>query len=372
MARGDFDATIEEHPGPQIGFLTAYAPEELFHAAGFTPLFIFPASGDQGRARAHLPSFVCWVVTSALDQALCGRLDHLAGIVVSKTCDATQGLADVWPQSVPHIPLFHFGMPLRLESPSARTYLIAELQSLRQRLEALTGHAIADDDLHASINLYDQHRVWMRRLYAEAEHLSPADLYGWVRAAYRMPRPVHSARLQAFLTRRESTGERPVADAPRVVLVGPALGDVVLFEILAAVGACVVGDMFDLGEDYLAAGTEVHHSLAGDADPWDALAGRLLARLPTPTKHHPQRSRADHLLERVAERAAEGVIFARQKFCEPHGFDYAALSRALERAGIPHLLVELEQASQAGQLRTRVEAFVELLAERRQRSSDEV
>jgi benzoyl-CoA reductase/2-hydroxyglutaryl-CoA dehydratase subunit BcrC/BadD/HgdB len=35
--------------------------------------------------------------------------------------------------------------------------------------------------------------------------------------------------------------------------------------------------------------------------------------------------------------------------------------RALDKAGVPHLLVELEQASQAGQLRTRVEAFVEML-----------
>jgi benzoyl-CoA reductase/2-hydroxyglutaryl-CoA dehydratase subunit BcrC/BadD/HgdB len=63
----------------------------------------------------------------------------------------------------------------------------------------------------------------------------------------------------------------------------------------------------------------------------------------------------------VRERDADGVIFARQKFCEPHGFDYVQLARALDQAGIPHLLVELEQASQAGQLRTRVEAFVEMI-----------
>ena len=48
-------------------------------------------------------------------------------------------------------------------------------------------------------------------------------------------------------------------------------------------------------------------------------------------------------------------------FCEPHGFDYVQLAHALDLAGVPHLLVELEQASQAGQLRTRVEAFVEMI-----------
>ena len=100
---------------------------------------------------------------------------------------------------------------------------------------------------------------------------------------------------------------------------------------------------------------------AEDGDPLEALADRLLALVPTPTKHHVQRSRTAHLLLLVKKRHARGVIFARQKFCDPHGFDYALLVRALDGTGVPHLLVELEQASQAGQLRTRVEAFVEML-----------
>ena len=103
---------------------------------------------------------------------------------------------------------------------------------------------------------------------------------------------------------------------------------------------------------------------AEDGDPLAALADRLLALVPTPTKHHSRRSRAAHLLALVEERGARGVIFARQKFCDPHGFDYVQMAHALEGAGVPHLLIELEQASQAGQLRTRVEAFVEMVAQK--------
>jgi benzoyl-CoA reductase/2-hydroxyglutaryl-CoA dehydratase subunit BcrC/BadD/HgdB len=44
-------------------------PEELFHAAGFTPVFIFHTADDRARARAHLPGFICWVAGSALDGA---------------------------------------------------------------------------------------------------------------------------------------------------------------------------------------------------------------------------------------------------------------------------------------------------------------
>jgi benzoyl-CoA reductase/2-hydroxyglutaryl-CoA dehydratase subunit BcrC/BadD/HgdB len=142
---------------------------------------------------------------------------------------------------------------------------------------------------------------------------------------------------------------------PLLFLVGPALADPLLFDVIAEAGARVAGDLLDLGERYFAV------DAAEVGDPLEALADRLLALVPTPTKHHSQRSRAAYLLSLVRGRGACGVIFARQKFCDPHGFDYAQMARVLGEAGVPHLLVELEQASQAGQLRTRIEAFVEML-----------
>ncbi len=357
-----------------LGFLSAYVPEELFHAAGFTPVFIFHTPDAHGFARAHLPGFTCWVAGSALDQALAGELDGLAGMALAQTCDTMQGLTDLWRRSVPHIPLFHFGMPLRLDSPSARAYLLAELQSLRERVQAMTGRPISDGALRESIALYNRTRALVRHLYARAarEDIAPPDLYALVRAAFQMPKETYNqeigSRKQEAGSRKREAGSRrqdagcifsapllPCAPAPPLILVGPALADTVLFDVIAQAGARVVGDLLDLGERYFAV------DAAEDGDPLAALADRLLALVPTPTKYHPQRTRAAHLLSLVQERGADGVIFARQKFCEHHGFDYVQLAHALDRAGLPHLLVELEQASQAGQLRTRVEAFVEML-----------
>ncbi len=430
---------IRNSPSP-LGFLTAYVPEELFHAAGFTPVFIFHTPDDHGHARAHLPGFTCWVAGSALDQALAGELDGLTGMALAQTCDTVQGLIDLWRRDVPDIPLFHFGMPLRLEGPSARPYLLAELRSLRERVQALTGRPIPDDAVRESIALYNRTRALVRRLYARAAAppafppnggdkggasppvggtggglppcggtegghpprggtegghppregtggghpprgetegglpprggteggLPPrggdrggcADLYGLVRAAFQTPKETYNDDLARLLEQplvlfrgREREG------SPRVLLVGPALADPVLFDVLAQAGARLVSDLLDLGERYFAVDAPENEG----GDPLAALADRLLALVPTPTKHHPQRTRAAHLLSLVQERGGDGVIFARQKFCEPHGFDYVQLAHALDRAGVPHLLVELEQTSQAGQLRTRVEAFVEML-----------
>jgi len=346
-----------------LGFLTAYIPEELFHAAGFTPIFIFHTSDDHGFARAHLPGFTCWVAGSALDQALAGELDGLAGMALAQTCDTVQGLTDLWRRNVPDIPLFHFGMPLQLERPSAHAYLLTELQSLRERVQAQTGRPILDDALRESIALYNRTRALVRCLYAHTAEFAPPDLYGLVRAAFQAPKETYNQEAGGWMQEARNEGqEAEQLTAHRLILVGPALGDPVLFDILAQAGVRVVGDLLDLGERYFA--VDAPEPEAEDGDPLAALADRLLALVPTPTKHHAQRTRAAHLLSLVQERSADGVIFARQKFCDPHGFDYVQMTHALDRAGVPHLLVELEQASQAGQLRTRVEAFVEMLAHR--------
>jgi benzoyl-CoA reductase subunit C len=354
-------SAIRDFPSP-LGFVTAYIPEELFHAAGFTPLFIFPTSYDRGFARAHLPSFTCWIVGSALDQALAGELDGLAGMALAKTCDTTQGLADLWSWTVPGIPCLHFGMPLRLDGPATRTYLLAELASLRQRIETLTDRTVSDETLNESIALFNRARSLVRCLYARAG--SPSQQDGWsasafyerVRAAFEMPKQAYIDYLTPVLeddpdTTSNGDGRR----LPRVLLAGPALGDPTLFKVLDQAGVHVVGDMFDLGERYFDV------DAIEDGDPLGSLADRLMTLLPTPTKHHPLRARTDHLLSLAQERRADGVIFARKKFCDPHGFDYVQMRHALERIGLPHLLLELEQASQSGQLRTRVEAFREMI-----------
>lgn len=102
---------------------------------------------------------------------------------------------------------------------------------------------------------------------------------------------------------------------------------------------------------------------AEEGDPLEALADRLLALTATPTKHNADGSRSAILLKLVRSQSADGVVFARQKFCEPHGFDHVQLARALDGVGVPHLTVELEQASQASQLSTRVERFLEMVAQ---------
>jgi benzoyl-CoA reductase/2-hydroxyglutaryl-CoA dehydratase subunit BcrC/BadD/HgdB len=281
-----------------------------------------------------------------VDQALSGDLDGLAGMAFAQTCDTVQALTDIWRGAVPHVSVYHLGMPQRLETQSAQSLLIAELNLLRRALDDPS-----DDALWHSFAVYNRTRVLMRQLYDRAADLPPTDLYAALRASFLMPKEEYNDLLNRFLDdlpRSEFLG-------PRLILVGPHLADPVVYQIIEATGGRIADDLLDIGRRYQSI------RLVGDGDPVASLADRLLAALPTPTKYHPQLRRAGILLERVIHSRADGVVFARQKFCDPHGFDYAYLVSALKGQGIPHLLVELEQTSPAGQLRTRIEAFLETL-----------
>jgi benzoyl-CoA reductase/2-hydroxyglutaryl-CoA dehydratase subunit BcrC/BadD/HgdB len=98
------------------------------------------------------------------------------------------------------------------------------------------------------------------------------------------------------------------------------------------------------------------------AAPLIGIAGRYRERVVCPAKHRGLTDRADHLVRLVRDKEASGVIFFLLKFCDPHAFDLPYLREALEKERIPSLLIEVEEKLPAdGQLRTRFEAFMEML-----------
>ena len=50
-----------------------------------------------------------------------------------------------------------------------------------------------------------------------------------------------------------------------------------------------------------------------------------------------------------------------QKFCDPHGFDYHHVAQAFHQIGVPSLFLEVDNIVSVGQIKTRVQAFLEML-----------
>jgi bcr-type benzoyl-CoA reductase subunit C len=337
-----------------MGYLCSYVPQEMIHAAGFVPLRIRGASAPLRHVDAHLQSFTCALCRSSLDQVLNGELDFLVGAVFAHTCDAMQALADLWQMNSPSSYLVDTVMqPVNLGTAAARPFLIAELARFRERLAAFSGQSVGDDALQASISLYDETRRLVDKLQAYRERLAAPEFNAVLDAAQVMPRQLFNPLLSELLDELKEAPGR--ANGPSLFLVGAVLDEPRLLELVEELGARVGGDDLCSGSRHFLGTVGAH------GEPLGALADYFLERPPCPAKLHADHDPAGYLVERARHAGADGIVFVIEKFCEPHAFDFAMICPTLDGAGLPYLLLEMEQTPSLEALRTRLQAFVEIL-----------
>ncbi|HWR28473.1 MAG TPA: 2-hydroxyacyl-CoA dehydratase family protein, partial [Negativicutes bacterium] len=117
-------------------------------------------------------------------------------------------------------------------------------------------------------------------------------------------------------------------------------------------------------EDHCSGVKPFYYSIPENEDPYRALAGGYLDQAPC--------ARMKTLEERVAfsgklaqEYAIDGVIYYYLKFCPCYGLTKNEFFRHFQQLGIPVLEIPGDYSqSDEGQLKTRIEAFIEVLGER--------
>jgi len=342
---------------PLIGTFCSYVPEELIHAAGALPFRILPATSDFGRADTCLQTYACCLARSALELSLGNRLDFLDGVLFGNTCDTMQCLADIWEVHPGGQPFEVFMMPVNVTHPAAREFTIAELRRLIDAMKSKMGLSIDPSSLAQAIAQCRSARQALARLYeiqrSDSPLLSPKQLHDVGIARAFMPPADYVGALEAIMK-----DPRPARTAgPRIIVAGGPLLDRALPEVLDDLGANWVGDDLCTGSRAAWAGS------GSLDDPVAALADRLLTRPPCPAKHSSGYDPGQFVVDRARQAAAQGVVLYRLKFCDPHGFDYPRIKEALDAEGLPNILIEVESTGgSTGQLRTRLQAFLEMLA----------
>ena len=73
--------------------------------------------------------------------------------------------------------------------------------------------------------------------------------------------------------------------------------------------------------------------------------------------------RFGHIRRFIDEFKIDGVILFIYKYCDPYGFEVPAMKSFIESSGTPVLYLEDEySASTVARLKTRIEAFLEMIA----------
>lgn len=346
--------------GKAVGCFPVYTPQELVHSFGLLPVAM-QGGGENleiSRADAALGSFLCSISKSTLEMALTGHLDPFDAFVFPYICDVSRNLDGIFARVLPDRPSHMLHLPQNFTSPATVPFLVAEYRSLLQKLERVAGRPFSQEDLRASLELFNRQRALVDRLAAlrrETPWKVPlVEYYLLLRLGGLLPREVHIPLLERALSELEGR-DRKNKDSIRVIVVGPFCEQptLELLQLVEDVGLEVVGEEFQMLHRWCP-------QIAPGADPLQSLAAAYV-RTPvdigvrsTPT------TKGAAVLSRIDASKAQGVLFLTAKFCEPALEDVVLYRRALEARGVPYLHMEFEEKSTTyEQARLQLETFVE-------------
>ncbi|MBN2324730.1 MAG: 2-hydroxyacyl-CoA dehydratase [Spirochaetes bacterium] len=342
------------------GYLCPYTVIEIIHAAGFVPVRVFVPNTSRELADAYLPPNFCPYLRHVVDLGVRKELTRYDSIVVSHTCDGARRTRDVLDAYGPGTGLFFLDLPKR-DDRDAVTYFASQLARMVRFFEQRSGHRITEKRLREAVTLYEENRRLLGRIYTLRESY-PALLSGKQTAElldFNVSVPVSEAneRLRQTAVRMEREGRDAGNErqGKRVFVTGNLLDFESYLAEIEEAGGVIAGDDFCFGGRYYPG------SIDRDGDSLLALAARYLSRVPCGRMER-YAERFDRLVEAVERTGARGVVYLGLKFCDNFLTDYPLLKRRLDEKGVPSLFCECEfYPAGTGQLRTRVEAFIEML-----------
>jgi benzoyl-CoA reductase subunit C len=334
-----------------IGYMPVYVPREIIHAAGMLPVGIL-GGGDQLeviQGDAYYQSYICRIPRSTLEMGLTGRLDCLDGMLFPSICDVIRNLSGMWQIMFKDKYVKYFDVPQNYLDSVGGEFYIHEMQLLREDLARLAGRTVTDDDLRASIAVYNDNRRAVAELYAyraaKPWQAPTSEVYLLQRAAMVLPPEEHSSLVRAYIAATDRV-ERPRRDNARVVMTGsfceqPPLA---LIKSIEMSGCYVVDDDFMLVMRWLL------DDVPTEGDPLQELSKAFLHRSAQTSSKYDERKedKGRFLLECVKKRGAEGVIFAAPSFCDPALLERPMLQEIMKAHNIPH--TAFKYAENTGQM----------------------
>lgn len=363
----------KKNGGKVVGTFCVYVPEEIVTAAGAICVGLCGGLDIAiEEVEKVLPRNLCSLIKSFMGFKLakvCPYFESCDLIVGETTCDgkkkAFEVLNDYAPVYVMETPQMKKDMDYKMWKD--------ELYRFVEVMENLTGKSIDEESLREGIRKIDAKRKALQRVSA-ARKAKPSPISGKdALLVYQIAfydDPVRFAQkvneLADELEERVKNGISASGngEGPRIMITGTpmAIPNWKLPHIVETAGATVVYDELCTGERYF-------QDLVGDVEGKnfdemiDAIARRSLEI--DCACFTPNERRIKKIVEKAKEYQVDGVIHYSLQFCDPYTIEAFKVERELKEAGIPVMRVETDYSQEdVGQLRTRVEAFLELVSEK--------
>jgi len=347
----------------KIGYLCTYTPLELINASGAAHLRLYKAGDTDVVASGEqiTQSVFCDFTKSILGAFKEGDplYNSLDKVYTFYTCDCIKKVGEAIEAFFK--PSEVFITPRLRHQEASREFYQSEIVNFKDDLERLVGHPIDEPSVRESIQLYNQVRAVLREISELRKRENPPitgkEFLDLLKGYYYLPPEQLLPFYQEVYTKLSAVpdiGRRRI----RLLMAGGIVadGDRRLLEIIEdEAGARIVV------EDHCTGLKSVSSTVAEDGDPYQALAEAYLDQAPC-SRMKPLQERIEYSGRLAKEYDVDGVVYAYLKFCPCYGQIKSEFFRHFQALGLPILEIPVDYSqSDLGQLKTRVEAFIEVL-----------
>ncbi len=351
-----------------VGTFCVFVPEEIVWAAGGICVGLC-AGAEVGFEEAEkvLPRNLCPLIKAFFGFKLsrvCPYVEVCDFLVGETTCDGKKKAYEIFNEFketyVIHVP--------QRKDPESLALWKAQVQNFRKKIEEATGKKLTPESLKNAIELINHRRKALNRLNRLRRHdpppISGLDVLLINQISFyddpeRFTAKVHE--LCDELEKRVKEGVGVCAKGtPRIVISGcpMAIPNWKVAYIVESLGAVIVGEESCVGRrntrELVSYKEETLEALL------DAIAERYMKI--DCAIFTPNHERSENLKAMLEELSANGVIHYSLKFCDPYTIEVYHTDRTVSEKGFPSLKIETDYSQEdIEQLRTRIEAFLELL-----------
>ena len=354
-----------------LGYTCFHIPEVLLNVDKcFSTRLRAPNTGSIDIATYYMSNYTCEYARALLERAIEGGYKFLDALIGVDACSmmnrSMEHFEILQVNDKPNFFVTHTDMPFKITDYTVEGYRKQMRIRVLDRLTEVFGVDTSDAAIRKAVEEHNE----VCRIIQEIREMRKAEnpvITGYEfhvlnLVTYVCPKSQILPYLQETL--EELKTRKPDKKNPfraRVAIVGSEIDDPNLTKLIEGCGALVVSDRYCFGST---PGREVIE-LKDDEDALTQICRHYMevsecARYIADEKVLQRRETADRLAK---EFGAEGIIYEQMKYCDYWGFERALVSHIMhDEYGWPVLSIDrLYNNGNSGQLRTRVQAFVESL-----------
>ena len=354
-----------------LGYTCFHIPEVLLNVDNcFSTRLRAPNTGSIDIATYYMSNYTCEFARALLERAIEGGYQFLDAMIGVDACSmmnrSMEHFEILQVNDKPNFFVTHTDMPFKITDYTIKGYVRQMQVHVLDRIHEVFGADVSDAAIRKAVEEHNE----VCRIISEISEMRKAEnpvVTGYEfhllnLVTYTCPKKLILPYLRETL--EELKTREPDVKSPfraRVAIVGSEIDDPSLTKLIEGCGALVVSDRYCFGST---PGREVIE-LNDEEDALTQICRHYMevsecARYISDEKVLQRRETADRLAK---EFKAEGIIYEQMKYCDYWGFERALVSHIMhDEYGWPVLSIDrLYNNGNSGQLRTRVQAFVESL-----------